>query len=248
VQTGFLFVRRKDARPLDAIAGVRRIFSGRSLAGGMMSAGKLLVVAGVAFVAIRGQLEALVALQGRSAAEAVAAGIALVYAIALRVVVALLVLACVEYAYQRFLHERDLRMTRREIKEEARRQDGDPETKRRRRGIAAAWAASRLQRDIAGADVVVTSAGDGAAVALRFDPKSMSAPRVLAKGQGAAIAGKIREAAIRRGVPVIERPALATAIASLVGIARNVPAPFHDELAELFAYANAIRAQGVTET
>jgi flagellar biosynthesis protein FlhB len=239
VQTGFLFTRRKDARPLNPIAGIERLFSGRALFGGVMSLVKLLIVAAVAYVALRGQVNDLAELQSRPASDAIAAGFALIYGVALRVTIVLLVLALIDYAYQRFCHERDLRMTRGEMKEELKRQEGDPDMKRRRRSIAATWAASRLQRDVSRADVVLTAAGDSAAVALRFDLATMAEPRVLAKGHGAA-ARHIREVAIAKGIPLVERSSLATQLASL---ARDIPAHFHTELAEVFAYLRTIESK-----
>ncbi len=235
VQTGFLFARRSDAKPLNAIAGVARIFSGRSFVTGMLGTGKLLVVALIAYLAVRGQMRSLLALQTLPAGQAVGTGLALVYAVAIRVVVALLALALLDYAYQRFTHERSLRMSRREVKEETRRQEGDPDMKRRRRNVAAAWAVSRLQRDVSLADVVITGAGDSAAVALKFDPRSMTSPRVLAKGVG-LVARQMRETAIGKGIPVVELSTLAASLASNVGVGRDVPARFHAELAETFAY------------
>ena len=242
VQTGFLFTRRKDGRPLDPFVGIERLFSGRSFFGGLMNASKLLIVAFVAFVALRGQIDAMAGLQSRPAAEAIVAGFALVYGVAIRVIVVLLVLALIDYAYQRFRHERDLRMTRREMKEELKRQEGDPELKRRRRSVAAAWIASKLQREVARADVVLTAAGDSAAVALRFDPRTMDAPRVLAKGHAGA-ARQIREAAVAKGIPLVEQSSLAAALASDGGGGGgggDVPDRFHAELAEVFAYVRTI--------
>jgi flagellar biosynthetic protein FlhB len=242
VQTGFIFTRRKDAHPLNPFAGIERLLSGRSFFGGVMSVVKLGIVAAVAYVALRGQIVALAGLQSRPASEAIFAGFGLVYAVAIRVIIALLALAAIDFTYQRFRHERDLRMTLREMKDETRRQEGDPDMKRRRRSVAAAWVASRLQRDVTGADVVVTAAGDTVAVAMRFDPQTMIAPRVVAKGQGSA-ARHIREAAIEKGIPLVERASLAASLASAVGISRDVPVHFHEEVAELFAYIRTIERE-----
>src|SRR5207249_5387641 len=161
---------------------------------------KLSLVAAVAFAVLRGRVESMLALADRPVFEAIAGGMTIVLAVAIRIAAALVVLSLLDYAYQRHVHERDLRMTRREVKEEAKRQDGDPDLKRRRRSAAAAaWAASRLQRDVATADLILTASGDTAAVALRFDQRTMTAPRMLARGQGAADVQRMRRAAVGRG-------------------------------------------------
>ena len=243
VQTGFLFGLRKDTGVLDPIAGFARLFSQRSFVGLLMSVMKLAVVTVVAALAVRGQLATLLLLQTRSSfAQILTAASAVLYTVAIRVAAALLVLALVDYAYQRHLHERGLRMSRREIRQELRRQEGDPALKRRRRDIAQAWATSRVQRDVAAADVVIADDRFGA-IALRYDARNMSAPRVLAKSQNLVSMKSIREAALEHGVPLIERPALAGAIGRSVGVGRDVPARFHAALAEVFAYAMEVRSR-----
>jgi flagellar biosynthetic protein FlhB len=244
VQTGFWVGLRRDARPLDPAAGLARIFSQRSVVGLLMAVLKLTFVAGVSVVALRGRIESLVTLADRPVLEAIAAGMTIVLAVAIRIVAALLVLSLLDYAYQRYVHERDLWMTRREVKEEARRQEGDPDRKRRRRdAAAAAWAATRPVRDVAAADVVLTAPDDRAAVALRFDPRSMTAPRVLLRSRSAVDARAIREAAIRHNIAVVERDDLATAIVRSVTPGRDVPGRFHPQLAEVLAYAHVLATE-----
>jgi flagellar biosynthetic protein FlhB len=245
LQTGFWFGFRRDTKVLDAVAGTQRIFSQRSVVAVAMSVAKLLIVAAVAFIAVRGQLNAIVSLQSRSSADTLPMGIAIVFAVAVRVVTALVILAVLDYAYQRYCHERELRMTRREVKDELRRQDGDPEIKRRRRGVAGALSAATLRVDVAGADVIVVDAND-IAVALRYDPQSMDAPHVLAIGRG-YIAQQVRNLAATSDIPLVERPTLAGAIAGSCNAGRDVPAKFHADVAEVLAYAYAIQGTDFSE-
>src|SRR5258708_24292852 len=120
------------------------------------------------------------------------------YAVALRLGIALLVIAILEYVYQRWRLEQELKMTKSEIKEEMRRMDGDPKVKQRRRQIALQMLKKQLQKDVPTADVVVTNPTEFA-VALKYDQTAMHAPRVVAKGRG-PIAQRIREIAAAHGV------------------------------------------------
>jgi flagellar biosynthetic protein FlhB len=241
-QSGFAFARHKDAPALDPFAGFGRIFSGRSLVGLFFNTGKIILAATIAYLAVRSQWDALLALQGRPASQAFGVGLSIVYTVAIRVIGVLVAIGVLDYAWQRYVHERDLRMTRREVKEEMRRQEVDPATRRRRRGAAMAWSASRIQRDVATADVVLVDARDSAAVALKFDEQNMTAPRLLAKGRGAT-AQQIREAALQSAIPVVEQARLALAVAKAVAVGRDVPGRFHADLADVFAYTLSLRGE-----
>ena len=161
-------------------------------------------------------------------------GASVVYAIALRIGLALLVLAILDYAYQRYRIEQDLKMTKQEVKDEMRNMDGDPKLKQRRRQIAMQIASGKLKKDVPTADVVVTNPTEFA-VALKYDADAMHAPRVIAKGQG-LIAARIREIAIEAGVPILERKPLARALYKLVEVGQEIPEQFYSAVAEILAY------------
>ena len=245
LQTGFLFIapKRKDA--LDPVRGFERIFSGRSSALLAINTLKIVLVAVVAFAVTRGRMDDIVGLQGRSIGEGAAAAGSIVYAIAVRVALVLLLLAIVDFVYQWFRHERELRMTRREVKDELRRLEGDPHTRRRRRDAAAAWAHSRLQRDIAGADVVITDV-DRAAIAIAYDPAIAPSPRVVAMGRG-TVAQQIRNFSLQHEVPMIDRPALVGAMLRTCQLGRELPARLLATTAELLAYASLIKRKGSSD-
>jgi flagellar biosynthetic protein FlhB len=238
LQTGFLFVLPKNKGVLDPVRGFERIFDGRSAAQLSINVIKIVVVTVVAFAATRGRMEEIVSLGGRSIGEIASTSGGVVYAVAIRVAVALLVIAMIDYAYQRVRHERDLRMTRREIKEELRRLEGDPQGRQRRRSALAAWEGPHLVRDVAGAGVVITD-GDAFAVALAYDPATMSAPRVAAMGSG-ALATQIRELAMTHYVTLIDRPAMAREVFKAAQVGRDLPARFFASAAEIMAYARQI--------
>jgi flagellar biosynthetic protein FlhB len=191
-------------------------------------------------------MDEIVGLQGKSIEEIAGAGGAIVYAVAVRVALVLVVLAAVDFVYQWFRHERELRMTRREVKDEMRRQEGDPQTRQRRRQAAAARDTSRTHRIVEDASVVVTDA-DGVAVAIDYQPGVMSSPRVLAMGRDEA-GEVIRHSAALHGVPVIERGSLATGIARHAKVGGDLPPRFFRGAAEVLAYAEQIRRKDSSST
>jgi flagellar biosynthetic protein FlhB len=235
-QGGFIF--RFKPQPIDPAKGFSRMFSGRSAAQLTANVIKLLVVGFMTYFAARGRVGEIVALQSRPFADVAAAAGPLVMAVALRVAAVLLVLGILDYAYQWFRHERELRMTKREVKEEQRRVDGAPETKRRRRHAMSSLGVARLEREISGADVVIT--GRDVSVAVQFDRATMLAPRVVSRGKGNQ-AKLIRETAERKAVTVVERDVLARALFRAVTVDRDVPDRLFAPVAEVLAFAYEVQ-------
>ena len=231
-QSGFIF--RFRAQPIDPAKNFERMFSGRSGVQLLAHVLKLALVAVVAWFAARDRIGAIVSLQSGPFADMATAGASLMIAVALRVAAVLLVLGILDYGYQRFRHERELRMTKREVKEEQRRNDGAPETKRRRKQAAVNMQLARLDRQLAPAHVVVT--GRDVTVAIQFDSSSMLAPRVVTRGKGQA-ARSIRETAERKAITIVERDTLARAVFRAVATNGDVPDRLFAPVAEVLAFA-----------
>ena len=151
-----------------------------------------------------------------------------------RIVAALLILALLDYAFQRWDYEKNLKMTRQEIKEELKQHEGDPQIRSRIRSIQRETAQRRMMDDVAESDVVVTNPTH-IAVALRYDPATMVAPVVVAKGQR-LIAEKIKELARQAGVSVVENKPLARSLFKAVQIGREIPAELFKATAEVLAF------------
>ena len=147
---------------------------------------------------------------------------------------ALLVLAILDYAFQRWQHEQDLMMTKHEVREELKRMEGDPKLKDRRRRIQQRLALQRMMIDVPKADVVITNPTH-VACAIQYDEKEMRAPRLVAKGRG-LLARRIRELAVEHGVPVVEKPPLARLIHDTTEVGDEVPPDLYKPVAEVLAY------------
>ncbi len=165
-----------------------------------------------------------------------------IYTLCLRLAIVLLILAILDYGWQRWQHEQDLKMTREETKEEFRRMEGDPIIKQRRRQVQQQLAQQRMRYDVPKADVVITNPTE-LAIAIKYDADAMAAPRVLAKGQG-YMAAMIRQIAAEHGVPIVERKPLAQALYKTVEVGQEIPREFYKAIAEVLAYVYEIAQRG----
>jgi flagellar biosynthetic protein FlhB len=236
-QVGFQLNTKKlepNLGGLNPLKGFGKMFGGTSAMSLAMSLLKLVLVTLVAYSAVHGRLRQIIAVQQLSYMQIFGLGTEITYSIAIRIGVLLLVLAVIDYVYQRIRIERELRMTKQEVKEEMRRMDGDPLIKQRRRQLAQQMAQKKLKKDVPTADVIVTNPTHYA-VALKYDADTMNAPRVVAKG-GDYMAKRIREIAIEHGIPILERPPLARSLYRLCEVGQEIPEQFYSAVAEILAY------------
>lgn len=237
-QVGF-FLNFQRIQPqlsgLNPLKGWKKIFSGRDGAVHLvMSLLKLMLVALVAYSAIHGRLPLILSTQQLEFIQIFGLGAEVVYSIGLRIGAVLLVLAILDYGYQRWSHEQKLKMSKQEIKEEMRRMEGDPKIKSRRRQIAIQRLTQSIRQNVPSADVIVTNPTHYA-VALKYDADTMHAPKVVAKGAD-LLAQTIREVAIANGIPILERAPLARALYRLVEVGQEIPEQFYSAVAEILAY------------
>ncbi len=145
-----------------------------------------------------------------------------------------------DYLMTRLNFERQLRMSRQELREENKETEGNPQVKTRIRRLQRQMRRRRMLRDVARATVVVTNPTEFA-VALEYRPESMDTPVVLAKGRN-LLAQRIRQEANWHGVPIVENPPLAQALYRAVDVGQAIPAKLYAVVAELLAFI--YRAQG----
>lgn len=236
-QVGFM-VTSKPLTPnfgkLSPIKGMANLFNARGGIRLIMSLAKVAVIGGLATLVIVNDMDYILHLGELTPMQAFGGACELVYALALKLAALLLVLAIMDYAFQKWQHERDLRMSKHDIKEEMKRMEGDPMVKQRRARVAKQLAMQRLAQAVPGADVIVTNPTHFA-IALQYDGKSMRAPKVIGKGAD-FMAMRIRQIASLHGIPIIERKELARALYKSVDVGQEVPPEHYAAIAEILAY------------
>ncbi len=245
-QVGFL-VSSKALEPkferLDPTKGFGRIFGAQGAIKTAMDILKVIVVGWIAWSLTAGILPQIAALPElgvlRGFEEIGSIGLNL----AVQAGAALLVLGIADYAVQRFKHERDLRMTKQQVKEEFKESDGNPEVKRRRMQIARQLAMQRLQTSVPKADVIVTNP-EHISVAIQYDPDTMGAPRIVAMGAD-NLAMRIRQIATKHGIPIVERKPLARALYATAKVGQEIPADHYKAVAEILAYVYRLKGKAV---
>lgn len=244
-QFGFLITGKPlqpDWSRLDPVKGMGRLLSLRSLVELLKSLLKMAAVAAVSFLVIRSEIDAIPSLAGVPAGTLLAVTGSLAMKVCFYAALALLLIAAMDYAFQKWRHEKDLRMTRQEVKEEHRQQEGDPQIRARIRSTQAEMARRRMMAAVPRADVVVTNP-TRLAVALAYDPARMSAPRVTAKGAG-HVARRIREIARENRVPLVEQRPLARILYRTVPVDGAIPPDLYRAVAEILAYVYRLRRPG----
>jgi flagellar biosynthesis protein FlhB len=156
------------------------------------------------------------------------------YQIFIRVAVLLVVLAIIDYCFQKYRLTEQLKMTKQEVKEEFKELEGDPTTKGRIRRIQREMARKRMMTDVPKADVIITNPTHYS-VALAYKVDSMEAPKVVAKGVG-FLALKIRELAQQHDIPMVENRPLAQTLYKTVAIGEYIPGNLYRAVAEILAY------------
>ncbi len=219
---------------LNPINGVKRLFSTKTLVQFAMNMVKLTVVSFVAYHAIHDRIGDILMAMEMTGWRQIGLMGTLIYEIGLQLAMTLLVIALLDFGWQKYKHQRDLRMSKFEVKEELRRMEGDPIMKQRRRRAQFAAAIQRIRGAVPTADVVVTNPTE-LAIAIKYDAEQMAAPRVVAKGQG-LLAAKIREIAMAHGVPIVQRKALAQTLYKMVDVGHEIPERFYKAIAEILAY------------
>jgi flagellar biosynthetic protein FlhB len=228
---------------LNPITGFSRIFSARTVVQFVINLLKLGIVTLVAYYGIRGRMDQIMLALGVSGWPQLILISTVLYQLGLQLAFALLLIALLDFGWQRYKFERDLRMSKQEVKEEMRRMEGDPILKQRRRRMQLAAAMQHIRTTVPTADVVVTNPTE-LAIAIKYDAHQMSAPKVVAKGAD-FLAKRIREIAIQNAIPIVERKPLAQALYKTVEVGREVPEEFYKAIAEVLAYVYKLSGKSI---
>ena len=222
------------ASKFNPIAGLKRMFGTRSLVELAKAIAKFALVGGVAYILITSSISEFSEISRMAFEPGISASASLVTTAFLVAATTLIIIALIDAPYQAYKHNQQLKMTKKEVKDERKDTDGSPEVKQRIRQKQREVYTARMLEAVAEADVVITNP-EHFAVALAYDPSSDDPPRVVAKGADFT-AQRIRERAAEEGVPLFQSPVLARALFFTTEIQGFIPEALFEAVAQVIAY------------
>lgn len=242
LQFGFIFSPQSLGFNLSRInpsEGIKRIISLSSLVDLVKAIVKVIIVGYAAYLLIRREFYTFPALVDTDVNYI----LSYIGRLTLRLITwtgsVLVILAAIDFGFQKWRHKKSLQMTRQEVKEEFRQAEGDPLIKSRVRSLQREMAKRRMMADVPKADVVITNPVH-LAVAISYRSREMGAPWVVAKGAG-IIAEKIKEIARISGVVIVEDKPLAQTLYRVVKIGEEIPSNLYRAIAEILAYVYRLK-------
>lgn len=242
IQFGFLVSSeplKMKLSKLNPIEGAKRIFSLRALVELVKSSLKILMIGVVVFWILWINKTQIISLSFLPLPSIFTYIANLTVQIGLTIGLLLVVLSIFDYMYQKYDYEKNLRMSKQDIKDEFKKTEGDPLIKSRIKEKQRSLAVQRMMQEVPKADVVITNPTHYA-IALQYDADTMEAPKVLAKGKG-YVALKIREKAEALGIVTMENKPLARALYEHAEIGDTVPEHLFQAVAEIFAYVYSMK-------
>ena len=230
---------------LDPVKGLGRVFSTKGLIELVKALLKFFLVLGVAVLVYKFFEREVMALITLDVIEGIVRSGSIIMLALVLLSATLVLIAAIDVPYQLWSHNKQMRMTKQEVKDESKETDGRPEVKARIRQLQRDASQRRMLQDVPDADVVITNPTHYS-VALKYDQHGTGAPRVVAKGQD-LIALKIRSIAIEHDVPIYEEPPLARALFGTTDIGDEIPGPLFLAVARVLAYVFHLRQSAPTD-
>jgi len=242
LQVGFRFSTEAISpkfEKLNPISGMKRLVSLKSMVELAKSIMKILFIGTIAYLLVKSDMKAFPLLVHQDVGQVLVFIARVSLKICFFVCLALIILAIMDFFYQRWQFEEDLKMTKQEVKDEQKQTMGDPKVKSRIRSMQLEMARRRMMAAVPEADVIITNP-TYLAIALKFNAEEMIAPRVLAKGAG-HIAHRIKEIATEHQIPLVEDKPLAQALYKMTELGDYIPADLYRAVAEVLAYVYRLK-------
>ena len=237
-QVGFTFSAEAimfKPNKINPITGFKRMFSMKSTVNLIKSLLKVVVIGMIAYSYIKGKLDSIMMLMRVSDVTLIVSkGLDIIFGLAFQTCVAMLILAVFDYAYQWWQFEKDIKMTKQEVKEEYKQMEGDPKVKSKIKEKQRQISMQRMMSEVPKADVVITNPTHFA-IAIRYDLEVADAPVVLAKGQD-YIAYRIKQIAMENDIEIVENKPLARSLYESTEIGEMIPAELYQAVAEVLAF------------
>ena len=240
MQFGLVSVPLKiDLQKLDPIKGLQNIFGFKKLIEALKLTIKLAIIIVVMCILFLLTNKEFLSMMNQETTATISSMFQLSVYFILAILLIIIIFAIIDFYFSRHYYMKSLKMSKQEIKDEFKNMEGDPQVKGRIRRIQMQMAQKRMMSNVPNADVVITNPTHYA-VALKYDNKIDSAPKIVAKGID-FLALKIRDVAKENKIPIIENPALARSLYDQIDIDREIPSEFYKAMAEVFSYVYELK-------
>jgi len=244
LQIGLLFstetIQPKLSK-ISPVSGAKRLFSLRSIVEFLKGLFKISLVGGVIFVLMAPYFASIEHFVGLPIPLALSELHSLIFRLLIGVISVLTVIAVIDYIYQRMEHNKKLRMSKQEIKDEFKQTEGDPQIKAKLAELRQIKARTRMMASVPEADVVITNPTHYA-IALKYDPEQMDAPVMIAKGMD-DVALRIKDLAKEHNITIVENPPLARGLYDGLEINDMIPGEFFKAVAEVISYVFKLKGK-----
>jgi len=241
-QIGFLWTYKPmtpDFNKINPISGIQQKFKLKTVMLAIMNIAKLLVFSLVGYLVLSDAITGIFIQTGQDIVYSMAIFSQVFFKLALYIVIVMLILAIIDFSYQKWQNFQSNKMTKQEVKDEHKNYEGDPKIKQKRRQIQQQMARQRMMKDVKDADVVITNPTHYS-IAVKYDEVAMRAPIIVAKGVD-VLALKIREIAKTNSVPIVENKPLARALYKSTEIGEPIPQKPFKAVAEILAYVYSLK-------
>lgn len=226
---------------MNPISGIKRMFGLKKLIDVAKNLIKIALLLALLYNLLKKDLVLVARMIDMQTFAAAGQTLQLVFDLVVRVCIAFAVVAFFDYLYQRWDYENNLKMTKQEVKEEYKQQEGDPQIKNKIRQKMRESSMRRMMQDLPQADVVITNPTHYA-VAIKYDPKVADAPLVVAKGED-YLAARIKEVARENRIEIVENKPLARMLYANVDIGQAVPPELYQAVAEVLAFVYQLQGK-----
>lgn len=236
IQVGFLITfepLKPEIKKLNPIEGLKGMFKLRKLVELIKSTLKLLIVSLIAYAVVADSVNAIILSIRTPLSDTIDLVWSLIFDLSVRVGVVFGIIASADWAYQKWQYKKDMMMSKKDIKDEYKNQEGDPHMKSQRKQLHQEMSMSGAAQETRKADAVIVNP-EHIAVAIRYDKDTMGAPQVIAKGER-LWAEKIKEIAKEEGIPILRNVPLAAALNKLE-LGEEVPEDLYDAVAEILQF------------
>lgn len=223
---------------LNPVSGIKKLFSVQSLVDLGVSLLKVALIVFVAYMVVRNKANYLPTLTQMESILTVQWLLGLVFKLAAWVLFLFISIALIDWCFRKYQYEKGIMMTKEEVKDEMKQQEVNPVVKRALGKKMRELSMLRMMAAVPKANVIITNPTH-VAIALQYDPDTMTAPKVVAKGLR-LVAQRIKKIARQNNVPIVENPPLARAIYKSVKVGREIPSKFYEAVASVLAYLHKI--------